>query len=876
MTHSDQPYTTWSRVSRKSSRTSDISGKLRPGEHLSPAARRQIQHHQLMQHQHRQQCIAAAAASAVAAAEEEQNNSKSNSMPNLMRRSLMRQSLETGGHCIKVFDLQNSLRSSHSGRQSEGNSFSLVRLFMKQKSLSKEAISLSSSCTSRSHEGACCSSSENQSAVDSSDWPMNSQSDDMEGSASPVHPMRHNQTLLDRNYRRRSGGDIHSRNLNSNSSDFITGDIISPTNHTTNTTMLENDGSLVNNNNAVNAILDNSGNITTCDNIPPFEENVKEVCPCSKPPVTSPIREEPEGMDISFDSRSETKLINDQSETETKSNASLSSVEITKTSNVNASPSRAHSKELNRNTPSRNPKGLHTEERQRSKSPGTPKRTIRTTQRQRQDSGNSSSGYASTKGSTEKIRRSSDSSTPHHTPQRPRPKPRALKQMSDQCLQTSNLKVSATMNTSNLIDRKDVYVYYPNYALPDLSFLKDQKYNVDARIFLVPQHYNRPPDLRKIRENRTKRPFSCNDMEKLRKRGLSHVKDWDSLNVLLPKELKEMLSDNTDCMETVKPTFCCSPRPPRRPMSCDFSGHRQATDIRTSGSNSSLNSTQPSSGYRGSSTMLNDSEDTVSPEDQANQTGEHPPPLPKRSVSLPFEDEEDGETPPPRPPLPRGILRKTTSLRDDGQKLGAKKRHSAADSSSLSRDDALKRRSLQEPMESLAKRAIEEAIPELGSKTGLDDGSAMGCSCVANCTGFCGKSLKKKNILRISELPDISSHEEFTEQDLAALRTKVSNFLVGKTAGEEVCDLCPKKSVTFAEKKCTHQNNQDPTRTAGADSDINKTSATDERPLVYDAQDKKTLVMSVRAAVEKLVNQFSQGHMSRSKQSKYFTMRPDI
>ena len=198
---------------------------------------------------------------------------------------------------------------------------------------------------------------------------------------------------------------------------------------------------------------------------------------------------------------------------------------------------------------------LHSDEKHRSKSPGTPKKTVRSSQSQRQDSGNSSSGYASTKGSTEKIRRSSDSNTPHHTPQRPRPKPRALKQMADQCLQTSNLKVSATMNTSNLIDRKDVYVYYPNYALPDLSFLKDQKYNVDARIFLVPQHYNRPPDLRKIRENRTKRPFSCNDMEKLRKRGLSHVKDWDSLNVLLPKEFKEMLSDNTDCMETIKPTF---------------------------------------------------------------------------------------------------------------------------------------------------------------------------------------------------------------------------------------------------------------------------------------------------------------------------------
>ena len=64
------------------------------------------------------------------------------------------------------------------------------------------------------------------------------------------------------------------------------------------------------------------------------------------------------------------------------------------------------------------------------------------------------------------------------------------------------------------------------------------------------------------------------------------------------------------------------------------------------------------------------------------------------------------------------------------------------------------------------------------------------------------KGLEKKNLLRLSELPDVSSHEEFTEQDLAALRSKVSNFLVGKSLGEDlVCELCPRKSVSFGGKK---------------------------------------------------------------------------
>ncbi|XP_047738503.1 uncharacterized protein LOC108671312 isoform X3 [Hyalella azteca] len=862
MTHSDQPYTTWSRVGRKSSpscRTPDPSGahKTRAAtSHLSPAGRTQEVLHKQILPQQLQPAITATAAGTAKAAHEshEENNSKSNSMPNLMRRSLLRQSIDTGVQCIKVFDLQNSLRSSHSSaRQAEGNSFSLVRLFMKQKSLSKEAISLSSSCTSRSHEGACCSSSDNPSAVDSSDWPMNSQSDDMEGSASPVphSVMRNNQAIIERGMRRRSGGDINPRNINSNSGDFgsTSSDIISPT---AATILLETDGSLVNNNNAVNQILDNTGPVGAFDNTANFEESLKEVCPCSKPPMTSPIREEPEGMDISFDSRSENKLVNDQSESETKISTCANSGEkkISESGSSQSSPTKERSKDSNTGSPNKNVLGAHTEGRNRSQSPSTPKKSAHRrdgTQRQRQNSGNSSSGYASTKGSIERLRSASDSHTPQHTPQRPRPKPRALKQMADQCLQTSNLKVSATMNTSNLMDRKDVYVYYPNYALPDLSFLKDKKYSVDSRIFLVPQHYRRPPVIsRKVREGSSRRPFSCNDMEKLRKRGLSHIKDWESLNVLLPKELKEMLSDNTECMETVKPSYCISPKSPRRPNSCDFGS------AKTSNSNTSL-STQPSSGYRGSSTILNDSETN-----QQLASGEEAPSVPKRSVSLPSEEGvEDMDNPPPRPPLPRGILRKVTSLRDESQKQGAKKRHSAADSPDrLSRDDVARRRSLPESMDA----GQEERDDDQPCRTEADGGAAeMNCSCITACTGFCGKGLRLKNLLPVSELPNVSSHEEFTEEDLAALRSRVSNFLVGKNLTEEnTCAWCPKKSVSFAGHGCQHSRQT-------VESAYDVPSKIEERPVVYDAQDKRALVMSVRVAVEKLVSHFSHSHAAKPK-----------
>merc|ERR1712106_727607 len=136
--------------------------------------------------------------------------------------------------------------------------------------------------------------------------------------------------------------------------------------------------------------------------------------------------------------------------------------------------------------------------------------------------------------------------------------------------------------------------------------------------------------------------------------------------------------------------------------------------------------TQPSSGYRGSSTMLNESEEPNTPTDpryvykydsassDSAESVEKPPPLPKRSISLPVDEKVDGlETPPPRPPLPRGILRKSLSKDDPKGTRAQNKRHSAIDTGrSGMREDLLKRRSLQEPMEYMAQRAAQGSIPE--------------------------------------------------------------------------------------------------------------------------------------------------------------------
>ncbi|XP_042859970.1 uncharacterized protein LOC122245907 isoform X6 [Penaeus japonicus] len=895
MTHSDEPYTTWSRVSRRSSRTPEVPSRATIA-HPQPGG-------------------GSRGAESAKPPAQGQSSSKSNSMPNLMRRSLMRRSLEAAGGCVKVFDLQNSMRSSQSSRTigNEASNFSLVKLFMRQKSLSKEAVSLSSSI---SQEGACCSSSDNQSNVhDSSDWPMNSQSEnDMDGSASPVPPptlMRQNGVVYhERGFRRRRGSlgapEITPRtnNVTSNLQDF-SADTTTNT-ATTDTAAItangQQDGLLNNNNNNIisaAAVLDNNSvQLTnTMDNVTSFEDSLKETSPCSKPPVTSPIREEPEGMDISMDSRGESKVLLDQSEKETKiaDVLRLRDNKLNMDKNNMSPIKNIPGKDNGNKNMNKNAFNIRVEERKRSQSPGTPKKNgssnrregPNSTPRRRQDSGNSSSGYLSNRGSTEKIRRPSDSDTPQ---QKPRPKPRVLKQMSDQCLQTSNMKVSATVNTSFDFDKKEVYVYYPNYALPDLGFLKDKKYCMDARVFLVPQHYHiRPEEVRRAREARARRPFSCGDMEKLKKHGFSHIRDWDSLNFLLPKELKEMLLDETECMETTKPSFCQSPKPSRRPMSCDYTPQRYSHELKGSASS---NSTQPSSGFRGSSTMLNDSEGENGGLDQRyvykydsastdSEGIEKPPPLPKRSISLPVEERhgpDDPDTPPPRPPLPRGILRKTSSLKEDPSKgaSGHNKRYSAIDPGRGNmREDLLKRRSLQEPMEYMAHRTARETIPEVGAQQpaqqevekerALSPPSPMGCSCVNQCTGFCGKGLQKKNLLRVSELPDISSHEDLTEDDLLRIRSQVSTFLVTKGTSlspimsdvNGQCDLCPKKSVSFAEKT---PNAEVPPGGLNADG-----TEEDPRPMVYDAHDKKTLVLSVRAAVEKLVTHFAAASSQQEK-----------
>lgn len=110
--------------------------------------------------------------------------------------------------------------------------------------------------------------------------------------------------------------------------------------------------------------------------------------------------------------------------------------------------------------------------------------------------------------------------------------------------------------------KRSIYVCYPNYSLPDLSFLKELAAAEDKPdLVLRPTQHQMPqpgapeagegavPSASPAPHRRThssephwRRPRSCNDFEDLSRRNLSHIQDWDSLSVLLPAEVKAMVS----------------------------------------------------------------------------------------------------------------------------------------------------------------------------------------------------------------------------------------------------------------------------------------------------------------------------------------------
>ncbi|XP_018565929.1 uncharacterized protein LOC108906959 isoform X2 [Anoplophora glabripennis] len=355
--------------------------------------------------------------------------------------------------------------------------------------------------------------------------------------------------------------------------------------------------------------------------------------------------------------------------------------------------------------------------------------------------------------------------------------------------------------------QKPVYVLYPNYVLPDLDFLNEK--DELSKLLLLPQ---KAPNVTSTK----KRPFSCNDLETLKRRGFGHVKDWDSLNFLLPQEYRQILAEVPEISEHIKtntkekPSFMQNKFTKRRPLSCEIN--------QTNVSSSSSTATQPSSGYRGSSSLLTDSQnspatttnlnplfvyryDSVTSSEASLMTSDRQhsitttaPPLPLRCVSL-----GQGETVPPRPPLPRGILRRGAEKADPSKRYSM---YETSEEELIVEDPGYKRKSFPEPYYLQRHKKLSETEDE-----GVDAGTSSSSldehpeypthrNLLSNIST--DELVQLEEFLKLSGIS--ASDEEHTEESLIQLRSYVGKFLSLKINQEGAEHFGGKKCVSFAER----------------------------------------------------------------------------
>lgn len=238
-----------------------------------------------------------------------------------------------------------------------------------------------------------------------------------------------------------------------------------------------------------------------------------------------------------------------------------------------------------------------------------------------------------------------------------------------------------------------IYVIYPNYALPDLGFVKTNSASSD--VIFSPFNYKmtleNPADastagsLKKQRSSQ-----SINEHELFKTLDYKHIADWHSLATLLPVEYRRRLQHIPEVRQITgqleselsqRPLFCMSPPIRRnRPHVCDCAKSLQQMQTQLDEASSSGSSQPPSSGYRGSSTLLTDSEADADPLKQMyvyqyeQQQQQHAGQTPTAAAAAAAPQ-----------PMPRSILRKA-------------KRNSMIEAKQTQQLSKLeKRRSLQEP-----------------------------------------------------------------------------------------------------------------------------------------------------------------------------------
>ncbi|XP_015032848.2 homeobox protein 5 isoform X3 [Drosophila willistoni] len=339
-----------------------------------------------------------------------------------------------------------------------------------------------------------------------------------------------------------------------------------------------------------------------------------------------------------------------------------------------------------------------------------------------------------------------------------------------------------------------IYVIYPNYALPDLGFVKT---NTSSDVIFTPFNYKMTLEeagasnstssgtLKKQRSSQ-----SINEDELFKTMDYKHIADWQSLATLLPIEYRHRLQHIPEVKQIVRqldtdlaqrPLFCMSP-PIRRNRThiCDCAKYFQQTpgqgeQTQLDEGSSSGSSQQPSSGYRGSSTLLTDSELDADPLKQmyVYQYDQ------QQRMDSGVETSPASQQTPPQP-MPRSILRKANSANS-----ARSKRNSMIEAQQTQKMSKLeKRRSLQEPPYSYALGSNDELAdvfeeeehsqqtPPVKQRLSRKDIDAR-----ARAENFLA-SLPRSELKYYAEIASIlESSGEQVQYDAAALKKEVSRVL---------------------------------------------------------------------------------------------------
>ncbi|XP_076309869.1 uncharacterized protein LOC143225056 isoform X2 [Tachypleus tridentatus] len=281
---------------------------------------------------------------------------------------------------------------------------------------------------------------------------------------------------------------------------------------------------------------------------------------------------------------------------------------------------------------------------------------------------------------------------------------------------------SSNASSATSSEKKPVFVCYPSYSLPDLSFLKNLRRTPEGKDLLSTESTDNLPatnttgNNNRHRNDEQEEPVSNQkSLEMVTPHKFRHIRDWDSLSVLLPTELKSAIpnyqtkTDDNDHKFKNDKEFRCS---------CSSDKSKCCAQHNKSQNHQERNISCPGESFSSTTSSLRDIEYPRSDNTLRRQHGiaRTPSEIPKRSASLSFEKacserSQSGNI------SRRGILRKSLSIDHCNQRKDHERRDVSSRGTS-SQLDVHERNKFDNYTQSLEN--IPEKIPQFESEMDSD------------------------------------------------------------------------------------------------------------------------------------------------------------